>query len=46
MIIFLDESGDLGFDFSNPKTSRKFVITLLVCQSHDSVKGFRKAEGR
>lgn len=30
MIIFLDASGDLGFDFTKPKTSRKFVITLLV----------------
>jgi len=35
MIIFLDESGDLGFDFNKPKTSCKFVITLLVCQNLD-----------
>lgn len=27
--IFLDESGDLGFNFSKAKTSRYFVITLL-----------------
>ena len=31
MFIFLDESGDLGFDFDKAKTSRYFVITLLVC---------------
>ena len=46
MIIFLDESGDLGFDFSKPKTSRKFVITLLVCRNHDAAKSFRKAVNR
>lgn len=46
MIIFLDESGDLGFDFSKPKTSRKFVITLLVCNSNDCTVGFRKAVRR
>lgn len=46
MIIFLDESGDLGFDFSKPKTSRKFVITLLVCQNRDAVDSFRKAVNR
>ena len=46
MIIFLDESGDLGFDFNKPKTSRKFVITLLVCQSRDAVDCIRKAVNR
>lgn len=46
MIIFLDESGDLGFDFSKPKTTRKFVITLLVCNSRVAVDGFRKAVRR
>jgi len=33
MFIFLDESGDLGFDFENKSPSQKFVITLLVCES-------------
>jgi len=28
--IFLDESGDLGFDFSKPKTSKVFVVTCLL----------------
>lgn len=30
MIIYLDESGDLGFNFNNPKTTRYLVIGLLV----------------
>lgn len=46
MIIFLDESGDLGFDFSKPKTSCKFVITLLVCQNRDATDCLRKAVSR
>lgn len=46
MIIFLDESGDLGFDFNKPKTSGKFVITLLVCQNRDAIDCFRKAVSR
>lgn len=46
MIIYLDESGDLGFDFNKPKTSRKFVITLLVCQNRDAIDCFRKAVSR
>lgn len=46
MIIFLDESGDLGFDFSKPKTSKKFVITLLVCDNAETNVGFRKAVRR
>ena len=28
--IFLDESGDLGFDFSKHKTSKVFVVTCLL----------------
>jgi hypothetical protein len=30
MHIFLDESGDLGFDFSKKGTSRHFIITVLL----------------
>lgn len=30
MKIFLDEAGDLGFDFSKRHTTRFFVVTLLV----------------
>ncbi len=46
MIIFLDESGDLGFDFDKPKTSGKFVITLLVCEGYLATDNIRKAVRR
>jgi hypothetical protein len=35
--IFLDESGDLGFDFFKSKTSKYFVVTLMFVQNKDSV---------
>ncbi|MBU2446899.1 MAG: DUF3800 domain-containing protein [Bacteroidetes bacterium] len=31
--IFLDESGDLGFDFSKSKTSKNFLITFLFIEN-------------
>lgn len=46
MFIYLDESGDLGFDFTKKKTSKKFVITLLVCYSAAARKEFRKVVRR
>jgi hypothetical protein len=46
MIIYLDESGDLGFDFVNKSPSQKFVITLLVCESHECSKLIGKAVKR
>ena len=46
MFIYLDESGDLGFDFSKPKTSRYFVITLLVCNTKQAQDGFATAVKR
>ena len=46
MIIYLDESGDLGFDFGKRKTSKKFVITLLVCDGVEAADVFRKAVRR
>ena len=46
MYIFLDESGDLGFDFSKPGTSRYFVITLLVCHDKPTQDQFRHAVKR
>ena len=46
MIIYLDESGDLGFDWAKAKTSRYFVITLLVCDGKHIQDGFRKAVRR
>lgn len=46
MFIYLDESGDLGFDFNRKKTTKKFVITLLVCNSDSTRKEFAKAVRR
>lgn len=46
MFIYLDESGDLGFDFSKPKTSQYFVITILVCHQKPVVDGFSTAVKR
>lgn len=46
MFIFLDESGDLGFDFGKPKTSRYFVIALLVCDDKLTQTGIRTAVSR
>lgn len=46
MIIFLDESGDLGFDFENKKPSSHFVITLLVCDGREVVHGMGVAVRR
>ncbi len=43
MFIYLDESGDLGFDFKNKKSSQKFVITLLVCNKKAAVDNFKVA---
>ncbi len=36
--IFLDESGDLGFDFDKQRTSRFFVITFLFCENKRSIE--------
>lgn len=38
MYIFLDESGDLGFDFTKQATSKFFVVTLLVSKEPHSIK--------
>jgi hypothetical protein len=46
MFIYLDESGDLGFNFNKQKTTKKFVITLLVCNSEAARKEFSKAVRR
>jgi hypothetical protein len=42
VIIYLDESGDLGFDFTK-NTPRYFVIALLVCHSKNAVTQFKQA---
>lgn len=46
MFIYLDESGDLGFDFTKAKTTKKFVITLLVCDTQTAPKQFKKTVRR
>jgi hypothetical protein len=46
MFIYLDESGDLGFDFVRKRPSKKFVITVLVCENDAIIKGFKKAVRR
>lgn len=42
MYIYLDESGDLGFDFTKSGASRFFVITLLVIHSNEVNKKILK----
>jgi len=42
MYLYLDESGDLGFDFHNKKPSRFFVITLLICDDKKSSEFVKK----
>lgn len=54
--IFLDESGDLGFDFTKSRTSKYFVITCLfvdekrpieklVSKIHESLRKIHKKRG-
>ncbi len=46
MIIYLDESGDLGFDFAEKSPSKYLVITLLACDNKESVNTFKTAVKR
>jgi hypothetical protein len=46
MVIFLDESGDLGFDFSKKGTNHTFTIALLVCNDNNVARSIRKAVER
>ena len=46
MLVYLDESGDLGFNFSKLKTSQYFVIALLVVYDMKSNKKIEKAVQR
>jgi len=41
MFLYLDESGDLGW--TSKGASKKFVITILVCQNEKSRKSIRNA---
>lgn len=36
--IFLDESGDLGFDFSKGRTTKYFIITFLFCENKKPIE--------
>lgn len=45
MFIYLDESGDLGFDFTKEGTSKKFTIALLVCEQ-STIPKIKKAVKR
>jgi hypothetical protein len=46
MYIYLDESGDLGFDFRKRKTTKRFVITLLVCETQQALRALHNAVER
>ena len=41
--LFLDESGDLGFDFVNKKPSKFFTICILATSEQASYYGIRNA---
>ena len=43
MYIFIDESGDLGFDFDKKTTSKKFTIAILICDNDNIYKNIKKA---
>jgi hypothetical protein len=46
LIIYLDESGDLGCDFENKSPSNYFVISALVCKDAVMDKQLQKAISR
>ena len=41
--LYLDESGDLGFDFVNKKPSRFFAVTILALRGQENNKALAKA---
>lgn len=41
--LYLDESGDLGFDFVNKKPSKFFTVAILALSSHDANRKMIKA---
>ena len=44
--IFIDESGDLGFDFKKTRTQPFFIIGALVCKNAVSYREIQKAVNR
>jgi len=43
LFIYLDESGDLGFNFEKKGTPKHFVITLLVCKDMEAMRLIERA---
>ncbi|MFT3741149.1 MAG: DUF3800 domain-containing protein [Gammaproteobacteria bacterium] len=43
MIIYLDESGDLGFDFSLLRTSNYLIMACLICDTLQAVQAVQRA---
>lgn len=43
MYIFLDESGDLGFDLSKQGSSKYFTICLLSCENLSTMRAIKNA---
>lgn len=43
LFLYLDESGDLGFDFVNAKPSRYFTITILAVRGRESHRKLLRA---
>ena len=43
LLAFLDEAGDLGFDFENKSPSTHFCITLLLCKNKKTFLNIRSA---
>jgi hypothetical protein len=41
--LFLDKSGDLGFNFDEKKPSRHLTISILAINNYETVKAIRKA---
>jgi hypothetical protein len=46
LFLYLDESGDLGFDFVNKRPSKFFVITILSVQGQQANRGLLKGVRR
>ena len=48
--LYLDESGDLGFDFVNKKPSRFFTVTILLVKGVENnralINGIKKTINR
>jgi hypothetical protein len=46
MLLYLDETGCLGFDFSKSGTSRYLTIAVLACDGRSEFTSFKKAVNR